>query len=64
MEVDLLEGRGAGQADAPGRRRPDPAAAAELLHGASRELPTSMRRFSIVANPDLNPFESFCYAVF
>lgn len=49
VEVDLLEGRGAGQADAPGWRRPDSAAAAELLHGASCKLPTSITSFSLVA---------------
>lgn len=33
MEVDLREGRGAGQADANRRGRPHPAAAAKPLHG-------------------------------
>lgn len=46
VEVDLLQGRGAGQADAPGWRRPHSAAAAELLHGAFCNFPSAIRSFS------------------
>lgn len=54
VEVDLYEGRGSGQADARRRGRSHPAAAAELLHGAS--LPRFTRFITLPISPGL----AFC----